>query len=65
MTADIVRYVVDFPSLREYAQRCRQLALIARHAAVQENLLRLAKDMERQAAANERRQAARADREAG
>ena len=51
--------------LREIIERCRQLALLARHAKVREELERLANDMERDAGAFERRRAAETDKLAG
>ena len=64
MTADVI-YMVTMPTLRAYAERCRQLALTARSPAVQTHLLNLAAEMERQAVRNERQAAAQPDREAG
>jgi hypothetical protein len=51
-------------SLRDLAERCRQLALIARSEAVRQHLLAMAQDMERQAAKSERTAAAMTDRKA-
>jgi hypothetical protein len=64
MTDDVI-YMVTMPTLRAYADRCRQLALTARSPAMQKQLLKLAADMERQAGRNERQEAAATDRDAG
>jgi hypothetical protein len=58
-------FVATTPGLRDFAERCRQLALVARHAAMQQHLLRLAREMEREAGAAERRAAAETSRAAG
>lgn len=55
---------VEMPSLRVYAGLCRRLALTARHPALQEHLLRLAREMEEQAGIFDRQDAADTDREA-
>jgi hypothetical protein len=52
-------------TLRELAERCRQLALIARSEAVRQHLLAMARDMDRQAAKAERQTGAMTDRQAG
>jgi hypothetical protein len=64
MTADVI-YMATMPNLRAYAERCRQLALLARSPAMQIHLWKLAADMDRQAGRNERLEAAETDREAG
>ena len=51
--------------LREIIDRCRQLALLARHTKVREELERLANEMERDMGAFERRRAAETDKLAG
>jgi hypothetical protein len=51
--------------LREIVERCRQLALVARHAKVREELERLAEEMERDIGAFERGRAAETDKLAG
>jgi hypothetical protein len=53
------------PPVRDIIERCRRLALLARHANMREALIRLANDMERDAATFERNQAARTNKLAG
>ncbi len=48
---------VSFPSLREFAARCRSMALTARHPVAQQRLIKMAAEMERQAALFEREDA--------
>jgi hypothetical protein len=63
VTADRV-FIATTPGLRDFAERCRQLALVARHTAVQEQLLRLAREMEQEAGFLDRRDAAETRRAA-
>ncbi len=65
MTADILSLLDTMPSLRDFAKRCRELALIARHPATRLGLLKLANDLEWQAAANDDRRAVEPCRETG
>jgi len=51
--------------LRDIIDRCRHLALVARHVKMREHLERLADEMERDLGAFERRQAAETDKLAG
>jgi hypothetical protein len=51
--------------LREIIERCRRLALLARHDRVREELARLASEMERDASAFDRKHAGRTDKLAG
>ena len=51
--------------LHEIIERCRQLALVARHTKVREELERLADEMERDVGAFERQRAAETDKLAG
>jgi hypothetical protein len=51
--------------LRDIIDRCRHLALVARHAKMREHLERLADEMECDLGAFERRQAAETDKLAG
>lgn len=53
------------PTLRDYAMRCRRLALTVRSDTVREHLLVMATQMEADAARHERAEAAKIDREAG
>lgn len=64
MLADLV-FVATMPSLKDYAERCRRLALTVRSDAVREQLLLLARRIEQQAAKRERQPAAIPDRLAG
>jgi len=52
------------PTLRDYAERCRQLALSVRSDAVREHLLAMARQMEGEAARLERKRNASTEREA-
>jgi hypothetical protein len=52
-------------NIRDIVERCRRLALLARHAGTREELIRLADDMERDAGAFERKEATQTDRLAG
>ncbi len=51
--------------LRDIIDRCRHLALLARHPSVREELQRLANEMERDVSAFERQEAAETDKLAG
>ena len=51
--------------LRDIIDRCRHLALLARHAGVREELQRLANEMERDLGAFQRQDAAATDKLAG
>ena len=51
--------------LRDIIDRCRHLALLARHPSVREELERLANEMERDVSAFERQEAAETDKLAG
>jgi hypothetical protein len=51
--------------MHDIIERCRRLALLARHARMREELIRLANDMERDAGAFEREEAAQTDKLAG
>jgi hypothetical protein len=64
MNVDLL-FAATMPTLREFAERCRRLALVARSDAVREHLLALARDLERRAGANDRAAAAETDREVG
>jgi hypothetical protein len=64
MNSDLV-FAVTMPTLRQLAERCRRLALVARSDAIRDHLLALARDMERRAGANDRASAAETDRRAG
>jgi hypothetical protein len=53
------------PPVRDTIERCRRLALLARHAKMREELIRLADEMERDVGSFERNRAARTDKLAG
>jgi len=53
------------PTLRQYAEQCRRLALTTRSEAMRDRLLVMAHEMDRDAAQRERQEAAETDREAG
>lgn len=53
------------PSIHDIIEHCRRLALLARHPGMREELIRLANDMERDAGAFERKEAARTSKLAG
>jgi len=55
---------LTMPTLRDYAERCRQLALSVRSDAVREHLLAMAREMEREATRLEHRRDTNTEREA-
>lgn len=52
-------------SIHDIIERCRRLALLARHARMREELIRLANEMERDAGAFGRKEAAQTNKLAG